>query len=440
MKSYKGLNRDYWLFWVASSLGMGASNILQYVLSLYVLDLTGSATLFASMLSIIIIPRILLTPLAGVLADRTRKIRMMSLILLGEALVLGIYFLIGQMVTIGIVLIYLLVVVLEAGEIFYGGCEAAILPELVPQERLKDAISISKVDDGIVQVAAPLAAALLYDHMSIAAAFAVIGLLDFLSFVLQALIRPKYAVEHSKEQQKSSLWKDFKAGVSCIRQSPFLRGFIKVMPLANAFFGATFAVSVAYLLRQTYGVEAWVYSLYCSVTAGVSMVVPLFAVPLVKKYPARKLFFVATMTIAAGIFFIGICAVFGIYRVIPIAASIVLITAFDCLTIAAAIPMQMTASVMLQTGVDKNVLGRVASLLRMVSIASAAAGEMLFGLLNDATWVWLPIFLGAAGVATASLLFRRFITVQPSEASQQETQPVDAQPEDPRPMESSKYN
>jgi len=43
MKSYKGLNRDYWLFWVASSLGMGASNILQYVLSLYVLDLTGSA-------------------------------------------------------------------------------------------------------------------------------------------------------------------------------------------------------------------------------------------------------------------------------------------------------------------------------------------------------------------------------------------------------------
>jgi hypothetical protein len=45
MKSYKGLKKDYWLFWFASSLGMGASNILQYVLSLYVLDLTGSATL-----------------------------------------------------------------------------------------------------------------------------------------------------------------------------------------------------------------------------------------------------------------------------------------------------------------------------------------------------------------------------------------------------------
>ena len=35
MKSYEGLIKDYWLFWFASSLGMGASNILQYVLSLY---------------------------------------------------------------------------------------------------------------------------------------------------------------------------------------------------------------------------------------------------------------------------------------------------------------------------------------------------------------------------------------------------------------------
>ena len=190
MKAIHGLTRDYWLFWVASSLGMGASNILQYVLSLYVLDLTGSATLFASMLSIIIVPRLLLTPLAGVMADRARKSRLMALILLGEAAVLGIYFLIGQVTTIGIGLIYILVVVLEAGEIFYGGCEAAILPELVSPERLKDAISVSKVDDGIVNVTAPLAAALIYDHLSISAALAVIGGLNLLSFLLQARSAP----------------------------------------------------------------------------------------------------------------------------------------------------------------------------------------------------------------------------------------------------------
>lgn len=96
------------------------------------------------------------------------------------------------------------------------------------------------------------------------------------------------------------------------------------------------------------------------------------------------------MTIAAGILLIGFCAVFGVSGILPVAASVVLITVFDCVTIAAAIPMQMTSSVMLQTGVEKNVPGRVSATLRMVSIASAAAGEMLFGVLNDATWVWSP--------------------------------------------------
>ena len=213
------------------------ANILQYVLSLYVLDLTGSATLFASMLSIIIFPRILLTPLAGVLADRVHKTCLMALILLGEAVVLGVYFLLGQAVPISIALVYVLVVILEIGEIFYGGCEAAILPELVPTERLKDAISISKVDDGIVNVTAPLAAALIYDNLSIAAAFAVIGGLNLLSFVLQALIRPKYEAERRDHTNKPSVWKDFKEGISCIRQNAFLRGFLKVMPIANTFFG-----------------------------------------------------------------------------------------------------------------------------------------------------------------------------------------------------------
>ena len=41
----------------------------QFVISLYVLALTGSATIFASMLSISILLRIILSPMAGVFGD-----------------------------------------------------------------------------------------------------------------------------------------------------------------------------------------------------------------------------------------------------------------------------------------------------------------------------------------------------------------------------------
>lgn len=113
---------------------------------------------------------------------------------------------------------------------------------------------------------------------------------------------------------------------------------------------------------------------------------------------------------------IGIFVVCGVYGLMPVMASVVLITVFDCLCIAAAMPMQMTSSIMLQTGVEKEVLGRVSATLRMVSIASMAAGEMAFGLLSDATCVWLPIFVGAAGVGASSLLFRRIMAEQGHQA------------------------
>ena len=44
--------------------------IIIFALSMYVLDTTGSATIFASILSIATIPTILLSPLGGILADR----------------------------------------------------------------------------------------------------------------------------------------------------------------------------------------------------------------------------------------------------------------------------------------------------------------------------------------------------------------------------------
>ncbi len=402
----KNLNKDYWLYWVASAASMSASNILQYVLSLYVLELTGSATLFASMLSIIIFPRILLTPVAGVIADRVRKIRFMSWIVLGEAIILGAYCVLAHITTVELFLIYILVILLEIGEIFYGGPASAILPELVEEEKLKDAISVSKIDDGIVVVIAPMAAAFMYENMSLACAFGVVALLNLLAFVLQRMIRPKYEVEKKSVEEKNSYVEDFKEGIGVIQKDGFLKIFIKVLPIVDAFFGATFSVSVMYLFREIYQLNTYTYGIYCTITACMSMITPLFIVPLVKKYPASKIFSVATMLIAIEIAGIGVLAFAGVNGMIPIIASVVGITILDCMTIVEAIPMQMASSILLQTNVKKEYLGRVSSVIRMVSIAAVAVGEMLFGYLNDTVNVWVVILIGALGVAVSSILYR----------------------------------
>lgn len=386
---------------------MAASNILQYILSLYVLEITGSATLFASMLSIIIIPRLFLTPMAGVMADRTRKISLMSWIVLGEAVVLGAYSLLGNWFSMEIGWIYALVLLLEAGEVFYDGASAAILPELVPPDKIKDAISVSKVDDGVVVVAAPMAAALIYSNVSIQWAFAVVAVLNFSAFVMQRHTRTKYEVEHKQAAQKPSVWQDFKQGLGYIRQDSFLRRFVIVLPLGNTFFSATFSVSVMVLLRERFELSAYAYGLYCSITSSMSMIVPLLAVPIVKKYPAQRVYTTCISLIAAEIAAISLMAFLGVNGHIPVMVSVAAITVLDCMTIAEAIPMQMSSSAMIQTGVKKELLGRVTSVIRMVSIAATALGDMLFGVLNDVTVVWFPILVGALGVGVVSFLYRK---------------------------------
>lgn len=413
MKAWKGFPKEYWMYWVASSLAGAGSNILQYLLSLYVLELTGSGTLFASMLSIIVFPQILISPFAGVAADRVSKIRMMSLILFGEASILLFYMLLGAAIGLKLALIYVLVVVLEIGEIFYNASAAAILPELVPTEKIRDAVSVSKVDDGIVQVAGPMLAAVIYSNISISGALGVVALVNLAAGGLQFLIHPRYTDQRPAQVVRPTVFLDLREAGSFIRKDRFIRTFIQVLPLVNAFFGATFSVGVMYLLREQYQLSAYAYGLYCSVTATMSLVVPVLAVPLVKKYEPARIFAAATTVIALAIAGISLAAFLGIQNMLPVMLTVVVITLLDCCTIASAIPMQLSSSILIQTSVEKRMLGRVRAMIRMVSLASVSLGEMLFGVVIDFTNVWLTILLGAVGVAVASLMYRKSMDAIP---------------------------
>lgn len=71
--------------------------IHKLALSLYVLGSTGSAAIFAGLLSIATIPTILLSPLGGVLADRAnRRNIMIGLDLLSGVTALGAFLLFNE--------------------------------------------------------------------------------------------------------------------------------------------------------------------------------------------------------------------------------------------------------------------------------------------------------------------------------------------------------
>ncbi|MDR3037428.1 MAG: MFS transporter, partial [Coriobacteriales bacterium] len=71
-------NRDFMLFWFSSAIASIAGMTLEFVVSLYAFDLTGSAALFGFILSIVIVPRLFLYPVAGVFADRYNRKKLLA--------------------------------------------------------------------------------------------------------------------------------------------------------------------------------------------------------------------------------------------------------------------------------------------------------------------------------------------------------------------------
>lgn len=67
------LSRDFVLLVAGQGISLFGNVMLRFAMSMWVLDETGSATIFASVLAISIVPTILLSPFGGVLADRVNR-------------------------------------------------------------------------------------------------------------------------------------------------------------------------------------------------------------------------------------------------------------------------------------------------------------------------------------------------------------------------------
>ena len=70
-------SRDFTLMLLGQIVSLLGNALLRFALSLYVLDLTGSAAVFGGVLAAAMVPTILLSPVGGVLADRVPRQRIM---------------------------------------------------------------------------------------------------------------------------------------------------------------------------------------------------------------------------------------------------------------------------------------------------------------------------------------------------------------------------
>ncbi|MFQ9955862.1 MAG: MFS transporter, partial [Turicibacter sp.] len=89
--SKKLYDKNFNILVLGQIISLFGSSIQRFALSLYLLDLTGSASVFATILAISMIPVVLISPIAGMLADRGDKKKLMVLLDVLSAVLLMAY-------------------------------------------------------------------------------------------------------------------------------------------------------------------------------------------------------------------------------------------------------------------------------------------------------------------------------------------------------------
>ena len=222
-----------WLGQLVSVLG---SNLSAFALGLWLYDQTGSATPFALVALATALPRLLLSPLAGVAADRYDR----RLVMLGSDALAALSTLGVALLFVGGRLepwhVYLAATVSAVGGTFQYPAYSAALTTLVSEKSLGRANGLVQLCQAVAEIFAPALAGLLVVGVGIGG----ILLVDFATFLFAAttlgFVRfPRSAPAAPTE--RAPLRANLAVGLRYIAERPGLRGLLLFFAVVNFLWG-----------------------------------------------------------------------------------------------------------------------------------------------------------------------------------------------------------
>lgn len=377
--------KDFSLLIIGKLVSLLGSNMQQFALSLYVLSLTGSATIFASILSISILPRLLLSPIAGVFGDWFDRKKTIVLLDFLNSAIIGIFALVYMVNDgISIPMIYLLVVLLEITEIFFHSAMSAVLPSIVEKEEMLEANSLNSLVMNIGNILAPILAAFLYGSFGMK----IILIVNSISFSLSALSEMFINIpKNHKAPEKiniKSFKRDLMEGISIIKSNKLISTMIGLGTLINFAAGPLFGIGLIYIIREVLKVNDMQFGVFQMVLSASMLLAPILCGGFIKKIKIGRLIYISFTIVSILIFvmsifssnfilnsfdtnmvsYIGLMVISFIVGVVVTVANIALGTLFNSV-----VPLEL--------------MGRTSTVFNLAVTVFIPVGQMIFGLLYD---------------------------------------------------------
>lgn len=402
----KGFSKDFIIMVAGQIISILGSALLRFALSLFVLDITGRADLFAVLFAISSLP-VLLTPFGGAIADRFNRRNLMVLfdfISSGIVLIFFIVLLTDNHSVLGIGLVMVLLSFISA---MYTPAVMASIPLLVSEQKLEQANGIVNGVQALAGVTAPVLGGILYGMLGLQLLVIVSGLLFFFTAIVEMFMTIPFVKRSYDGHLMPTLIKDMKEGFTYVVKQTFILKCTLLAALLNLLLTPLFIVGVPIILRVTMKSSDTLY--------GIGMGIIDFATilgALTMGYFAKKL----------RIHTLYIWVLMSAFLVIPMAMSVLpralQIGYYPSYSLfigcALIIAMMMTIiSIYVMTLVQKETpneqLGKVMAIMMAVSQCMAPLGQMGYGLLFEffQANIYIPVFIISVCVLLLAFVTKR---------------------------------
>ncbi|HLA98123.1 MAG TPA: MFS transporter [Anaerolineales bacterium] len=385
--------RTFFILWVGQLISMLGSGLTAFALGVWIFDQTGKATPFALTVLFASFPRLLLSPLAGSLADRWNRRLVMLLSDTGNALVTLGAFLLLLGGNLQIWMIYLIAVIGSCFSAFQEPAYTASITMLVPKSELTRASGMSNLSQALESLLTPLAAGFLF----VAIGLRGVILIDFITyfFAIGALLavripQPKLAEAETQINPKGKVWQDALYGWRYLRARRGLFGLLWFYALVNFFLNfSTVLLGPLVLSRYTareYGLVQMAVGL--GLLSG-SLLLSAWGGPKGRKVPAV----------------IGFIALAGVGLALTGVSHLVVLIGFGMFVMLFSVPLASGPSqAIFQSKVAPQVQGRVFAIRSMISRSIMPLAFFLAGPLADRLLEPLMAVDGSLGAGLAGSL------------------------------------
>ena len=352
--------------------------ILKLALSMYVLEATGSAAIFAGILSAATIPTILLSPLGGILADRAdrRNIMVALDVLTGVSVLCAALFLSESN---GIAVISTLLIILSILGAFETPTVQACIPTMLQGDNIMKGNAAVNQVASLSYLIAPMLGGVLYAMFGLKPVMYASVVCFFITALFECFIKLSYQRIQSQGGVLQIVKHDFLSSMQYISKEQTSISKMLLLTAFSRFFvmGITI-IGLPFLVRTVLGFNAKYYGAAESALAVATILGSIAAGVLAEKLKIHKL---SVLLATLGIFIIPA----GIVFLLPVNAMIkygVTVVSFCGMQAVISI-FSIFAVSLIQQRTPNHLIGKVMAYTSTVTLCVQPIGQIVYGFLFD---------------------------------------------------------